>query len=89
MMNDRNLQIVNRTNHSPRLTQNSTIMDYAYRYFHQMKNFKDILYHINRVRIDKGLFLPFELVTADRMQTTNAFHNNRERSAVKWKFINN
>ena len=39
--------------------------------------------------MDKGLFLLFELVRVDEMQTMNEFHNNRERSAVKQKFINN
>ena len=53
-------------------------MECAYKYFHDRANVKDILYRINRVRMDKGLFLLFELVEIDGMQTTNAFHNNRE-----------
>ena len=64
-------------------------MDYTYKYFYERSNYKDILYWINRVRMDKGLFLPFELVGIDRIQLTNTFYNNKEQSAVRQKFIQN
>ena len=64
-------------------------MNYAYKYFCKRSNYKDILYWINRVRMDKGLFLLFKLVGIDGMQSINAFYINKEQSVVRWKFIYN
>ena len=44
---------------------------------------------INKVRVYKKLFLPFELVDVDRGITTNYYWNVEEQSSVLWNMCDN
>ena len=59
------MKIINKIHYSDKTTSNTIIIDYAFQYRKDKPNYKDILYRINRVRMDKLLFLPFEMVYVD------------------------
>jgi len=79
----------NRIYYYNQITSNTIIIDYIYQFYKLEPDYKMILHRINRVRMYKGLLLLFKIIEVDRMQTVNAYHNNEEMSAVKWKFIEN
>ena len=81
--------IKNKIYYCDKIIANITIMDYAFEYYKSYFNYKVIMCRINRVRMYKGLLLPFELVGIDRMQATNAYYNNNRTSAIKWRFMKN
>jgi len=58
-------------------------MEYALRYVSEMKNKIALLQKINRVRLHKRLYLPFELVNINGSQITNIYYNLEEQSSVK------
>ena len=45
------------------------------------------LQKINRVRLYKRVFLPFELVNVDRKQLMNTYYNSIDRSSIQWKMF--
>jgi hypothetical protein len=75
--------IQNKRYHYNQITSNETIIDYAFQYFKGRKDYRTILYRINRVQMDKGLLLPFKLVGVDRTQVTNYYYNNEETSSIR------
>jgi len=64
-----------------------TIIEYAIKYAETIQNKIQTIYKINKVRLSKRLFLPFEMFGIDGDQTNNAYHNNEEVSAIEWTFL--
>ena len=54
------------------------IIEHALRYVSEMKNKTVLLQKINRVKLYKRLYLPFELVNIDGDRLTNAYYNLEE-----------
>ena len=80
----RDIIIKNKVNSEEKITQNTTIIEYEAQYIRAEKNQSMRMQRINRVRIHKRMYLPFELVNIDGRQPTNAYYNQEEISLIKW-----
>ena len=83
------MKVVNERFDDTKITRNRTIMDYAIDYVDHIKlknkKQKEYLHDINRVRLYKGVFFPFELLGIDRNKLTSTYQNKDELSLIKWR----
>ena len=62
-------------------------MDLAQKYIKTNKLDEMIIQKINIVRLWKQIYLPIELVGANRNSKTKAYEHINERSIIEWKFL--
>ena len=62
-------------------------MNAAWQYCQGQKQWKVWMSQINKVRLNKKVYLPFELVGVDNGKPTNAYYNLSEESAIQWSFM--
>ena len=90
-LNERDMKVVNERFDDTKIPRNRTIMDYAIDYVNHIKlknkKQKEYLHDINRVRLYKGVFFPFELLGIDRNKLTNIYWNKDELSLIEWRWF--
>ena len=64
-------------------------MEYTSYYVKHILDSKQAQHQINKVRLSKRVYLPFELVGINSGQATNTYVNNSEVSTVEWRFYQN
>ena len=86
-LQERQILIINPKYSMKHITQNQIIMDLAYQFYQNHKNYKVLLNRVNKVRLRKGLYLPFELVWIDGGKPINTYYNKEEPSNIQWSFL--
>ena len=81
-MEERDIIVLNKIYNPREIIMNTTIMEYASRYVESIKNKVVVIQKINRVRLHKHMYLPFELVNIDGGQPTNSYYNIEEQSSI-------
>ena len=59
------ITLVNQLHNYPIITENKTIIEFAFDYTRNEKNQNQVMIRIKTVRLYKGVFLPFELIGID------------------------
>ena len=90
-LNEREMVVLNERFDNNRILGNRIIIDCTVNYIDYIK-FKnkqrvEQLHDINRVRLYKGLFLPFKLLGIDGNQPINAYSNEDEELYIEWKWF--
>ena len=77
-MKVRDITLLNTIYNPKEITKNIIIIEYTSRYVESCKNKVETLQKINRVRLHKRMYLPFELVNIDGEQRINSYYNIEE-----------
>ena len=66
-----------------RITRNKIIMNFTFAYCSNYSKYKVLMNRINKVRLNKKLYLLFELVGVDSKKLTDTYYNKEEQSSIK------